>query len=83
MSRLTKHSKERIDRIDCNVKYCPEDCNTCEMYTDIRKKLAYYEDLEESINNKVREDMVLYFIKGTVLAIVILGAFLVGLYIGI
>ena len=44
MGRLTKCEGERIS---CNVSYCPEDCNTCEMYKDIRDKLAHYEDLEE------------------------------------
>ena len=44
MGRLTKCEGKRIS---CNVSYCPEDCNTCEMYKDICDKLAHYEDLEE------------------------------------
>ena len=44
MGRLTKFEGERIS---CNVRYCPEDCNICEIYKDIRDKLAHYEDLEE------------------------------------
>lgn len=44
MGRLTKCEGKRIS---CNVSYCPEDCNICEMYKDIRDKLAHYEDLEE------------------------------------
>lgn len=44
MSRLTKCNKNRIE---CNIWHCPEDCNTCGMFNDIRKKLSHYEDLKE------------------------------------
>lgn len=44
MSRLTKCNKNRIE---CNIGHCPEDCNTCGMFNDIRKKLSHYEDLEK------------------------------------
>lgn len=42
--RLTKWHG---DRADCNVGYCSEECDICNMFDEIRTKLAYYEDLEE------------------------------------
>lgn len=50
MERLTKYSG---DRIDCNVKYCPEDCNTCDVFMEIRKRLASYEDFAEEFDRQV------------------------------
>ncbi len=44
MERLTKRNKSRAE---CNVGYCPEDCNFCQMNKDISNKLADYEDAEE------------------------------------
>lgn len=45
MERLTKYNG---DRVDCNVKYCSRDCNTCDMFMKIRKKLAEYEDFQKN-----------------------------------
>lgn len=44
MNRLIRYNKNKIK---CNVGHCPRDCNTCGIFNDIRKKLLYYEDLEE------------------------------------
>lgn len=46
MERLTKWSED--DRADCNVLYCPEECDTCMQFKLIRGKLAQIEDAIEA-----------------------------------
>ena len=56
MSKLTRYNKNKIE---CNVGHCPRDCNTCGIFNDIRKKLLYYEYLEEQGFKMVNTDKII------------------------
>ena len=46
MKRLTKWNED--DRAECNVMYCPEECDTCMHFKLIRGTLAQIEDAVET-----------------------------------